>query len=29
MSRVEAAYIAGRQVYRYDYPTRSGLFAAP
>jgi imidazolonepropionase-like amidohydrolase len=29
MSRVEAAYIAGREVYRYDYPTRSGVFAAP
>jgi imidazolonepropionase-like amidohydrolase len=29
MSRVERAYIAGRQVYRYDYPTRSGVFAAP
>jgi imidazolonepropionase-like amidohydrolase len=29
MSRVEAAYIGGREVYRYDYPTRSGVFAAP
>jgi imidazolonepropionase-like amidohydrolase len=29
MSRVEAAYIAGREVYRYDYATRSGVFAAP
>jgi imidazolonepropionase-like amidohydrolase len=28
MSRVEAAYIAGREVYRYDYPARSGVFAA-
>lgn len=28
MSRVEAAYIAGREVYRYDYPTRSGVFTA-
>jgi imidazolonepropionase-like amidohydrolase len=29
MSRVEAAYIGGREVYRYDYATRSGVFAAP
>lgn len=29
MSRVEAAYIAGREVYRYDYATRSGVYAAP
>jgi imidazolonepropionase-like amidohydrolase len=29
MSRVEAAYIAGREVYRYDYATRSGTFATP
>jgi imidazolonepropionase-like amidohydrolase len=29
MSRVEAAYIAGQEVYRYDYATRSGIFAAP
>jgi imidazolonepropionase-like amidohydrolase len=29
MSRVEAAYIAGRQIYRYDYTARSGVFAAP
>ncbi len=29
MSRVEAAYIAGREVYRYDYRARSGVFAAP
>jgi imidazolonepropionase-like amidohydrolase len=29
MSRVEAAYIGGREVYRYDYRTRSGVFAAP
>jgi imidazolonepropionase-like amidohydrolase len=26
MSRVEAAYIAGREVYRYDYTTRTGVF---
>jgi len=26
MSRVEAAYIGGREVYRYDYTTRSGVF---
>jgi imidazolonepropionase-like amidohydrolase len=29
MSRVEAAYIGGREVYRYDYAARSGVFAAP
>jgi imidazolonepropionase-like amidohydrolase len=29
MSRVEAAYIGGREVYRYDHATRSGVFAAP
>jgi imidazolonepropionase-like amidohydrolase len=29
MSRVEAAYIGGREVYRYDLASRSGLFAAP
>jgi imidazolonepropionase-like amidohydrolase len=29
MSRVEAAYFAGREVYRYVYATRSGTFAAP
>jgi imidazolonepropionase-like amidohydrolase len=29
MSRVEAAFIGGRLVYRYDYPSRSGVFAAP
>jgi imidazolonepropionase-like amidohydrolase len=29
MSRVEAAYIAGREVYRYDHASRSGVFAAP
>jgi imidazolonepropionase-like amidohydrolase len=28
MSRVEAAYVAGREVYRYDYAARSGIFAA-
>jgi imidazolonepropionase-like amidohydrolase len=26
MSRVEAAYIAGCEVYRYDYATRTGVF---
>jgi imidazolonepropionase-like amidohydrolase len=26
MSRVETAYIAGREVYRYDYTTRTGVF---
>jgi imidazolonepropionase-like amidohydrolase len=29
MSRVEAAYIGGREVYRYDLASRSGVFAAP
>ena len=29
MSRVEAAYIGGREIYRYDYASRSGVFAAP
>jgi imidazolonepropionase-like amidohydrolase len=27
MSRAEAAYIAGREIYRYDYDARSGAFA--
>jgi imidazolonepropionase-like amidohydrolase len=29
MSRVEAAYIGGREVYRYDQAARSGVFAVP
>jgi imidazolonepropionase-like amidohydrolase len=29
MSRVEQAWIGGREVYRYDYTARSGIFAAP
>ena len=29
MSRVEQAWIGGREVYRYDYTARSGVFAAP
>ena len=29
MSRVEAAYIGGREVYRYDRAARAGIFAAP
>jgi imidazolonepropionase-like amidohydrolase len=29
MSRVESAYIAGREIYRYDQTTRTGTFAAP
>ena len=29
MSRVEYAYIGGREVYRYDHAARSGVFAAP
>ncbi|HEX4289599.1 MAG TPA: amidohydrolase [Trebonia sp.] len=29
MSRAEVAYIGGREVYRYDYGSRSGVFASP
>jgi imidazolonepropionase-like amidohydrolase len=29
MSRVEVAYLRGREVYRYDYASRSGVFANP
>ncbi len=29
MSRVESAYLDGREVYRYDYATRAGVFATP
>jgi len=29
MSRVERAYIAGSEIYRYDYATHAGVFAAP
>ena len=29
MSRAEAAYVGGREVYRYDYASRSGVFANP
>ncbi len=29
MSRAEVAYIEGREVYRYDYASRTGLFATP
>jgi imidazolonepropionase-like amidohydrolase len=29
MSRVEYACIGGREVYRYDYASRAGVFAAP
>jgi imidazolonepropionase-like amidohydrolase len=29
MSRAEVAYLGGREVYRYDYGSRSGAFAAP
>jgi imidazolonepropionase-like amidohydrolase len=29
MSRAEVAYIGGREVYRYDYGSRSALFASP
>jgi imidazolonepropionase-like amidohydrolase len=28
MSRAEAAYVEGREVYRYDYDSRAGLFAS-
>jgi imidazolonepropionase-like amidohydrolase len=29
MSRAEAAYIAGREIYRYDQASRTGVFATP
>jgi imidazolonepropionase-like amidohydrolase len=29
MSRAEAAYIAGREIYRYDYEARTGVFVTP
>jgi len=29
MSRVDAAYIGGREVYRFDYAARAGVYAAP
>jgi imidazolonepropionase-like amidohydrolase len=29
MSRVDAAYIGGREIYRYDYAARAGVFAEP
>jgi len=29
MSRAEVAYSSGREIYRYDYETRSGVFAEP
>jgi imidazolonepropionase-like amidohydrolase len=29
MSRPELAFIGGREVYRYDYAARTGIFAAP
>ncbi len=29
MSRAEVAYIGGREIYRYDYASRSGVFVAP
>ena len=28
MSRAERAFIGGAEVYRYDYATRQGVFAA-
>ena len=29
MSRAEVAYVGGREVYHYDYGTRSGVHVAP
>jgi imidazolonepropionase-like amidohydrolase len=29
MSRAELAFVAGREIYRYDYQSRSGAFAVP
>ena len=29
MSRAEVAYISGREVYRYDYTLRDGIYAEP
>jgi imidazolonepropionase-like amidohydrolase len=29
MSRAEVAYIAGQEIYRYDYATRTGVFVTP
>jgi imidazolonepropionase-like amidohydrolase len=29
MSRAEVAYIAGREIYRYDHASRTGVFAPP
>jgi imidazolonepropionase-like amidohydrolase len=29
MSRAEVAYLSGREIYRYDYTRREGVFAAP
>jgi imidazolonepropionase-like amidohydrolase len=29
MSRAEVAYIAGREIFRYDYDSRSGVFVTP
>ena len=29
MSRAEVAYIAGQEIYRYDYASRSGVFMTP
>jgi imidazolonepropionase-like amidohydrolase len=29
MSRAEAAYLGGREIYRYDYESRLGAFATP
>jgi imidazolonepropionase-like amidohydrolase len=29
MSRAEVAYLAGREIYRYDQASRTGVFAAP
>jgi len=29
MSRAEVAYVAGQEIYRYDYPSRTGLYVIP
>jgi hypothetical protein len=29
MSRAERAYLDGREIYRYDYDRRDGVFASP
>jgi hypothetical protein len=29
MSRAERAFVDGREIYRYDYDLREGVFATP